>query len=55
MKKCLKVLKIERKYVLPNVVKSNKNIYEDINSPQAEAIYSHLTQSSITLLKMKII
>jgi beta-glucosidase-like glycosyl hydrolase/CubicO group peptidase (beta-lactamase class C family) len=50
--KCLKVLKMKEKYVLPNSGEIQiENIYEDINSPQAEAIYSHLTQSSITLLK----
>lgn len=50
--KCLKVLKMKEKYVLPNSGEIKiENIYDDINSKQAEAIYTALTQSSITLIK----
>lgn len=50
--KCLKVLKMKEKYVLPNSGKIKiENIYDDINSKQAESIYTALTQSSITLIK----
>ena len=50
--KCLKVLKMKEKYVLENsqpIVL--ENITSDINSPEAEKIYTALTQQSITVLQ----
>jgi beta-glucosidase-like glycosyl hydrolase/CubicO group peptidase (beta-lactamase class C family) len=53
-KKCLKVLKMKEKYVLPNCGYINPgNIARDINSPEAEAIYKRLTEHSITVLQNK--
>ncbi|MDR1459849.1 MAG: serine hydrolase, partial [Bacteroidales bacterium] len=53
-KKCLKVLKMKEKYVIHNVSSiSLENIVHDINSLQAEEIYSTLTQHSITVLQNK--
>ena len=53
-KKCLKVLKMKEKYVLPNCKPIPiENITKDINSPQAKEIYTTLTQGSITVLQNK--
>jgi len=50
--KCLKVLRMKEKYVLPNCKEIDTTyLYKDINSKQAENIYQRLTESSITLLK----
>ncbi len=51
-KKCLKVLKMKEKYVLPNCQPIPlENITSDINSPMAKEIYTVLTQRSITVLQ----
>ncbi len=51
-KKCLKMLKMKEKYVLPNSNEINvTHLYEDINSKQAEEIINILTKKSLTLLK----
>ena len=53
-KKCLRVLKMKEKYVLPNsTFIPVENITNDINSPQAEVIYKQLTEHSITVLQNK--
>ncbi|MDR1180763.1 MAG: serine hydrolase [Bacteroidales bacterium] len=53
-RKCLKVLKMKEKYVLPNASSVPlENLVQDINSPQAKEIYSTLTQRSITVLQNK--
>ncbi|MDR0368885.1 MAG: serine hydrolase [Bacteroidales bacterium] len=53
-KKCLKVLKMKEKYVLPQAKPvSVENIVDDLNSPQAAAIYKQLTEHSITVLQNK--
>jgi beta-glucosidase-like glycosyl hydrolase/CubicO group peptidase (beta-lactamase class C family) len=53
-KKCLKVLKMKEKYVLPNAQPVQiENITKDINSPDAKEIYTVLTQKSITVLQNK--
>ena len=53
-KKCLRVLKMKEKYVLPNCGYINlENINKDINSPQAKALYKRLTEHSITVLQNK--
>jgi CubicO group peptidase (beta-lactamase class C family) len=50
--KCLKVLKMKEKYVLPNLRPVPlENMIEDINSIQAKEINSVLTQHSITVLQ----
>ncbi|MDD4210582.1 MAG: glycoside hydrolase family 3 N-terminal domain-containing protein, partial [Bacteroidales bacterium] len=50
--KCLNVLRMKEKYVLPNYkVIDTTHLFEDINSKRAENIYQGLTESSITLLK----
>jgi CubicO group peptidase (beta-lactamase class C family) len=52
--KCLKVLKMKEKYVLPHSHPvSTENIIHDINSLQAKEIYHVLTQRSITVLQNK--
>ncbi len=53
-RKCLKVLKMKEKYVLPNCGYINpENIAKDINSSEAEATYKRLTEHSITVLQNK--
>ena len=53
-RKCLKVLKMKEKYVLPNCKPIPlENITKEVNSPQAEAIYKRLTEHSITVLQNK--
>jgi beta-glucosidase-like glycosyl hydrolase/CubicO group peptidase (beta-lactamase class C family) len=53
-RKCLKVLKMKEKYVIPNALSIPlKNIVEEINSLQAKEIHSTLTQHSITVLQNK--
>ena len=53
-RKCLKVLKMKEKYVLPNCKPiSLENITKEVNSPQAKAIYHRLTEHSITVLQNK--
>jgi beta-glucosidase-like glycosyl hydrolase/CubicO group peptidase (beta-lactamase class C family) len=53
-RKCLKVLKMKEKYVLPNIRPVPiENIVHDINSFQAKEIYTVLTQHSITVLQNK--
>ena len=50
-KKCLKVLQMKEKYVLPNAREiALNNIWQDINSNLAKEVYKKLTQESITLL-----
>ncbi|MDR2411018.1 MAG: serine hydrolase [Bacteroidales bacterium] len=53
-RKCLKVLKMKEKYVLPNSSPVLlEGIVHDINSFQAKEIYTVLTQHSITVLQNK--
>jgi beta-glucosidase-like glycosyl hydrolase/CubicO group peptidase (beta-lactamase class C family) len=53
-KKCLNVLKMKEKYVLPNSdLIPLENIINDINSPEAKDIYTTLTERSITVLQNK--
>ena len=53
-KKCLKMLKMKEKYVLPNAgTISTKNLIQDINSTEAKNINTELTRQSLTLLQNK--
>ena len=53
-RKCLNVLRMKAKYVLPNCKPIHvKNVLKDINSPEAKEIYTVLTQESITVLQNK--
>ena len=51
-KKCLKMLKMKEKYVLPNTKTiDTKNLIRDLNSAEAKEINTKLTQKSLTLLQ----
>lgn len=50
--RCLKILRMKEKYVLPYLqTVETEHLVEDLNSPEAEQIYSRLTEASLTLLK----
>jgi len=53
-KKCLKMLKMKEKYVLPNAKTiDTKNLIQDLNAADAKNINTKLTQKSLTLLQNK--
>ena len=53
-KKCLKMLKMKEKYVLPNTkIIDTKNLIQDLNSEEVKNSNTKLTQKSLTLLQNK--